>query len=49
MRTTIKSCSCSHNGQDKLHGKGRRVHNQLQTPKDKKPEWRCTVCGAVRE
>lgn len=36
---------CDHPGQDKLHGKGRRVFNRTkQTSKDSNV-YRCTVCG----
>lgn len=34
-------CSCSHTGQDKLHGKNIRVAN----PNFKKDSATCTVCG----
>lgn len=32
--------NCKPHEQDKIHGKGLRVHNPT-----KKPAWRCTVCG----
>ena len=35
----IAKCDCKHEGQDKIHGAGNRVHN----PKAK-DETRCTVC-----
>ena len=35
----IIGCTCSHDGQDKLHGKGQRVHNTC------KNGYRCTVCS----
>ena len=35
----ILKCSCKNEHQDKLHGKGRRVHN-----KTAKGSYRCTVC-----
>lgn len=38
--TTTKPCTCKHESQDALHGKGIRVKNLT---KDKKH--RCTVCG----
>ena len=43
MSTIIANCSYSHEGQDSLHGKGRRVKNSTE----KKPAvtYRCTVCG----
>ena len=36
-------CTCQHEGQDKLHGKGIRI----ATPVNKKvpKEFRCTVCS----
>lgn len=37
----IKKCECSHEEQDKMYGKGRRVFNKL----DKSDKGRCTVCG----
>lgn len=40
----IRNCKCKHEGQDKIHGKGRRVFNKL--PHDK--GYRCTVCLAVK-
>lgn len=36
----IKRCSCTHEAQDKIHGKGLRVFN----PTTKGA--RCTVCGS---
>ena len=36
----IRKCSCKHEEQDELHGKGNRVFNP--TTKDK--GYRCTVC-----
>lgn len=35
----IMNCSCSHESQDTLHGKGKRLHNPF------KKGFRCTVCG----
>lgn len=37
--TTIKTCKCKHEYQDKVYGKGNRVHNP--GPKS----ITCTVCG----
>ncbi len=41
----ILTCNkgCKHENQDKLHGTGRRVHNEK-----KNGEFRCTVCGGTR-
>lgn len=35
----ISTCTCTHKGQDKIHGKGRRVHNKTNNE-----GYRCTVC-----
>lgn len=43
MATKVDKCKCAHDGQDKLHGAGNRVHNETV-----KKEWRCTVCEAVK-
>lgn len=37
---TIRACKCSHDYQDKVYGKGQRVH----TPTNR--GHRCTVCGS---
>lgn len=39
----IKRCNCTHPYQDKVYGKGMRVHNE----KDKTPNEECTVCGSI--
>lgn len=47
--TIIQLCSCKHEGQDNLHGKGNRVKNSLANAgKDSGPKYRCTVCGTVK-
>ena len=38
--TSIRPCNCKNEGQDELHGKGRRVKNSTASD-----SWRCTVCG----
>ena len=38
--TVVRACTCSHEFQDKLYGKGRRVANVTANGKS-----RCTVCG----
>jgi hypothetical protein len=43
--TRILRCGCKHPGQDALHGKGRRVHNDTSV---RGGEYRCTVCGTGR-
>ena len=37
----IMKCKCKHEGQDRIHGKGERVHNEATTG------FRCTVCERV--
>ena len=41
--TRILTCTCDHDGQDRIYGKGRRVHNLMATG-----EYRCTVCLTKR-
>jgi len=45
----IIDCNCAHIGQDKLHGKNKRVANETmgKTP-DKQVEVRCSVCWAKK-
>ena len=40
--TKIMPCTCTHAGQDRLYGTGRRVHNNYIKSDG---GWRCTVCG----
>ena len=42
--TTIKICSCANEGQDRLHGKSKRVHNYCES----NGNWRCTVCSSEK-
>ena len=43
--TTVLPCKCTHPSQDKLHGKGMRVHNRTKQSKQAAEQrWRCTVC-----
>ena len=43
--TLILPCSCKHTTQDKMYGKGNRVHNMIMNPeKHGGATWRCTVC-----
>jgi len=42
--TKILKCTCKHEGQDKLHGPGKRVHNQTKDH----DVFRCTVCSKLR-
>ncbi len=42
--------TCSHKGQDKLHGKGMRVFNKTEKSKRNDVDvYRCTVCLAEIE
>lgn len=47
----VMPCTCQNDGQDKLHGKGMRVHNTLQGAKKTTGtrQARCTVCLTVRD
>lgn len=43
----ILKCNCSNSYQDKLYGKGMRIHNICsKDPRIKQA--RCTVCGKVK-
>ena len=42
--SVVMHCGCVHDGQDKIHGKGMRVHNRC----DGNKAARCTVCKTVR-
>ena len=35
----VRKCSCEHDAQDQMHGKGRRVWNETYNG------YRCTACG----
>lgn len=41
----IAPCTCAHEYQDKIYGKGNRVKNPTKT---KPVTYRCTVCGQVK-
>ena len=48
----IKKCkaSCEHKYQDKIYGKRYRVHNETKLNEHEvNRQWRCTVCGNVRQ
>lgn len=50
MKTiAIIKCSCQHEQQDKMYGKGMRVANAKATknPKDPTRQVSCTVCSKV--
>jgi len=40
----VKRCNCQHKSQDKLYGKGNRVHN-IGRGRNNEKTHRCTVCG----
>lgn len=44
MSTSIRTCTCKHEYQDKKYGKQKRVFNQTQ-----RGDYRCTVCLAVQQ
>ena len=50
--TSIKPCTCQHAMQDKMHGRGNRVHNACMPEGGKGGNRfkgaRCTVCGNVK-
>ena len=42
--TRIIKCDCIHSFQDRMYGKGKRVHNRMLNP----TRWRCIVCSDVK-
>ena len=48
MTKTIR-CTCHHEYQDKIKGKGMRVHNYAEKVNQGDGGWRCTVCGDVKK
>lgn len=48
--TSVRTCTCTSPGQDRLYGTGRRVHNRTkQTSPPRERRWRCSGCGTVRD
>ena len=47
----IKKCTCKHKYQDKIYGKGNRVHNEIGSNVcvGKLKGYRCTVCENVKK
>lgn len=44
----IAKHTCVHQGQDSLHGQGRRVFNMIKSSDAKDVyKWRCTVCSGI--
>ncbi len=46
MSTKIVHCSCTHEFQDSVYGKGRRVANRTASIP---VTYRCTVCAKVQQ
>ena len=42
------TCTCESKFQDKLYGKGVRIHNSAINVGSKVEKYRCTVCGGER-
>jgi hypothetical protein len=49
MLKMILRCTCKHEYQDKLYGKGMRVHNYAPKGYQGKAGYRCTVCKVTRQ
>jgi hypothetical protein len=45
MEGKVMKCTCQHEGQDALYGKGIRYWNPCGKGKDQGTSYRCTVCG----
>jgi hypothetical protein len=45
----ILPCTCTHAYQDKVYGKGMRVHNEGTKCGQGGPGYRCTVCSATKK
>ncbi len=43
----IKDCDCKHEYQDKMYGKGKRVHTPMKAG-NKEGKYRCTVCAKTK-
>ena len=46
--TVVLPCSCKHPQQDKIYGKGMRLHNRCSINKASMTGARCTVCTSVK-
>ena len=44
----VIKCTCTHAEQDKIHGKGNRVHNYAAKANGGFGGYRCTVCLNVK-
>lgn len=47
--TTVVSCKCDHQFQDKRYGVGQRLANVTQKQTDKTVDVRCTVCKKIHQ
>lgn len=45
MEGKVMKCTCQHEGQDAMYGKGMRYWNPCGKGKDQGSSYRCTVCG----
>jgi len=45
----IKPCTCIHEYQDSIYGKGNRLYNHAPAKGLKPRRYRCTVCGREQE
>ena len=43
VKAKVMVCTCKHEYQDKLYGRGMRVHNPMAVGR-----FRCTVCGTEK-
>lgn len=48
MDAKVFRCKCNNEGQDRLHGKGMRVFTPMKKVEKQPPQYRCTVCLAVK-
>lgn len=46
--TCVMGCVCKHAYQDRVYGRGRRVHNEVKSTTKHGGKWRCTVCKRVK-
>ena len=44
----LLSCDCQHEFQDKMYGKGIRVHTKMKQSEKLANLWRCTICSMER-
>ena len=45
IRCRVIPCTCVNEGQDKLYGKGKRLHNKMKQD----GQYRCTVCRKEKQ